>query len=271
MKEWLTVYLRSLYSVTKQIKVSGLITALLAEAEFSRLSQPLGIRPLILSAHPGDEVMALGGTMAWYAKAKQAMTVLTFTAGRHGTNTGRLSRSLGPRRRKEQLAGFKVIGGEIQPYFWDLDEKFSVTEEMIFRLIEFIDELNPDIIYVPSLLDNHPDSESINQLVTQVLKRLPTVRTKRLGIAQYELWTPLVPNKIFSINDFEELKERAIQCHESQLLCRNYLEAMVGLNQYRAAILGAGNYAEAFYICTAKQYTKFLSQLRTPVVHMIDH
>ncbi len=197
------------------------------------------------------------------------MTVLTFTAGLRGTNTGRLSRALGPKRRKEQLAGFKILDGEISAQWWDLDEKFSVNQELIFRLVELIDELNPDIIYTPSLLDNHPDSQAITSLLHGTLERLPSVRTKAVWVAQYELWTPLIPNKILSINEFEERKEDAIKCHESQLLCRNYLDAVVGLNRYRAAILGAGNYAEAFFMSTAQQYNAFFTTTPVPVIEQI--
>lgn len=261
--------LKSLYTVTKQLRMKGLITALASGAEFSQLIKPPGTRPLILSAHPGDEIMAMGGAMAWYAEAKIPMTVLTFTAGMHGTNTGKLNRKLGPRRKKEQIASYKVLEAEIAAQSWELEENFAVDQELIFRLIEFIDEFNPDIIYVPSLLDNHRDSQSINTMLVGALDRLPTVRTKTLWVAQYELWTPLIPNKILSINDYQGVKENAIKCHESQLLCRNYLDAMVGLNRYRAAILGAGNYAEAFFMSTAQQYTQFFATKPVPVLEQL--
>ncbi len=68
MRQKLARYARNLYTVIKQLRVKGLITALQSGAEFSQLIKQLGERPLILTAHPGDEVMAMGGTMAWYAK-----------------------------------------------------------------------------------------------------------------------------------------------------------------------------------------------------------
>lgn len=269
MKDVLTRYARSAYAVFKQLKLKGLITALSSGSEFSQLIKPLGARPLILSGHPGDEVMAMGGTMAWYGKLGHPVAVLTFTAGRRGTNTGRLSKSLGPKRRKEQMAAFKVLPAEINPVYWDLDERFAVTEDLIYQLLEAVDEINPDIIYVPSLLDIHPDSQAINRVLVAVIERLPSPRLKTLQVAQYELWTPIVPNKILSLDGYEEAKQTAIECHESQLLCRNYLDAMLGLNRYRAAMLGAGNYAEAFFICSAKQYLEFLNVRPAPVIEMV--
>ncbi len=263
-------YAHSLYSVVKQLKVRGLITASLSQAEFSQLIKPIGERPLILTAHPGDDVMAMGGTMATYAAAGLLMTTLTFTEGLHGTNSGRLSQALGPRRQKEALAAYKEIGGEIKPLFWDFDENFVVDQELVFTLLEVIDDLNPDVIYVPSLFDDHPDNQAMSEALVQVLHRLPSPRLKDLWIGQYELWTPLVPNKILNIDDYTDVKRKAIECHESQLLCRDYLEAVLGLNRYRAAILGAGSNAEAYFMCRAPQYLAFQSQPSARVMTMVD-
>ncbi len=269
MRKRVAAYARSLFSVVKQLGFRGTVTALTSQAEFAQLIKPLGSRPLILSAHPGDEVMAVGGTMAWYVKHKVPLAVLTFTAGMRGTNTGRLSRALGPKREKEQAQGLAVLGGTITSLQWGLDERFIPDEQLVFSLVELLDEQNPDIIYVPSLLDSHPDSQAINQVLSLALSRLPSTRLKSLLIAQYELWAPLIPNKILSISEFQGVKQKAIECHESQLLCRNYLDAMLGLNRYRAAMLGAGTCAEAFFISSPKQYLAFSLSPQTPVIEMV--
>src|SRR6266540_6147923 len=200
----LTLYVRRVASVINQLKIRGLITAFTSGAEFSQLIKPLGSRPLVLSAHPGNDVMALGGTLAWYAKLNVPVTILTFTAGRHGTNTGRKSKSLGPKRRKEAVAAYKAIGGEIKPVFGDLDENFEVDDDLTQLLLEFIDDINPDIIYAPSFLDNHPDNQAISQVLVRVLRHLPSPRLRELWIAQYELWSPTVPNKVLNIDDYLE-------------------------------------------------------------------
>lgn len=262
-------YARSFFAVAKQLKIKGVLTAFTSQAEFSQLIKPLGQRVLILSPHPGDDVMAMGGTMAWYAKLGMPMTILTLTAGRRGTNTGKLSKSLGPKRQKEALTAYKLFDEFVQPHFWDLDERFVATEDLVLQLLDVVDELNPDIIYCPSLLDNHPDSQAAAQLLYEVLGRLPSPRLKALLVAQYELWTPLVPNKILNIDEFRPLKQKAIECHETQLLCRNYLDAMLGLNRYRAAIMGAGSVAEAFFVCSSDQYKALVTQNPAPVIEMV--
>lgn len=269
MTKQLLAYARSLVTVLRQYRLKGVMTAIQSRAEFAQLIKPLGTRVLVLGAHPGNEVMALGGTLAWYAKLGVPVTVLTFTAGRRGTNTGRLSKPLGIKRKKEQLAGLKCIADDIKLISWGLDERFLVDDQMVISLLELIDELNPDIIYAPSLLDSHPDNQTISHLLGRVLERLPSPRLKALTIAQYELWTPMIPNRVLNIDEFKEQKKEAIECHESQLLCRDYLDAMIGLNNYRAAMLGAGSSAEALFMCNARQYGEFVTSQPTPVIEML--
>lgn len=264
-----TQQLKSLASVAKQLRLKGTLTALQSGAEFSQLIKPLGVRPFVLSPHPGDEVMAMGGAMASYAKARTPVSVLTLTAGCRGTNTGRLSRQLGPKRKKEQIKGFEAIGGTISPSWWGLDEKFIVTDDTVESLLDVVSDLNPDIIYVPSFLDDHPDSLAAADLLARTLPRLPKMKLRELWVAQYELWTPIVPNKILNCDAVVEKKQQAIEAHESQLLCRDYLSAMLGLGRYRAAMLGAGSSAEAFYITRADQYLAMSESVRVPVLKQV--
>lgn len=246
--------LKSLISVAKQLKLKGVITGLQAGAEFSQLIKPIGERPLIIAPHPGDEVLAMGATMALYVKHKIQLRVLTLTSGCHGTNTGRLSRSLGPKRQREQTKSFEAIGGVITPTWWSLDENFVVTNDLVIQFLDYVDDLNPDCIYLPSLLDDHPDSRAVVELVVRTLPRLPKLKIRQLWIGQYELWTPLVPNKLLYCDEVIAKKAKAIAAHESQLLCRDYINAMLGLSRYRAAMLGFGSNAEGFFMTKAPEF-----------------
>ncbi len=260
---------RSFFTVAKQLKIKGVLTAFTSQAEFSQLIKPLGERPLILSPHPGDDVLAMGGAMSWYAKLGTPMTVLTLTAGLRGTNTGKVNKKLGPKRQKESLNAYESFNELVHPHFWNLEEGFVQSEELVLQMLDLVDELNPDIIYTPSLLDTHPDSQVTSHVLYEVLGRLPSPRLKNLLIAQYELWTPIVPNKILNIDEFRPIKQKAIECHETQLLCRNYLDAMLGLNRYRAAIMGAGTVAEAYFISSSDQFKSLVTQTPAPVVEMV--
>jgi LmbE family N-acetylglucosaminyl deacetylase len=268
MKNRIRRSIASLASVSKQLGVRGLITASLAKAEFAQLIKPMGERSLVLSAHPGDDVMALGGTIAWYADLELPVSTLTFTTGAYGTNTGERKQTLIKTRKNELLASYAVLSPKITPHFLEEEENFIASDDTVFALLEIIDDFNPDIIYTPSLFDDHPDNRSISFSLVHALLRLPSIRTRNLWVAQYELWTPLVPNRILMIDDQKKRKEKAIECHESQLICRDYLGAMQGLNRYRAAILGAGSSAEAFFVCTSPQYCAFLPGDKVPVIKM---
>ncbi len=225
------------------------------QAEFERLTDPPGTRPLIIAIQPGDDVMAMAGAMAEYSRLEIIMTVLTLTAGLRGTMTGRLSRALGPRRRREQAAAHAVITTErIRVVNWSWDEPIMVDELKLLALTELVDELNPDIVYVPSPLDTQTADYRVNRILVGALGRLPSTRRRKMTVAQYELETPVIPNRVLSIDAVADVKQQAIARHESQSLRRNYQEAMLGLNRYRAAIFGWGNLAEAFFVISAEAY-----------------
>jgi LmbE family N-acetylglucosaminyl deacetylase len=268
MKNNIRRFSASLANVSKQLGVRGLIMASLAQAEFAQLIKPMGERPLVLSAHPGDDVMALGGAMAHYGDLDLPVSTLTFTSGTFGTNTGQRNQSLIKTRRNELLASYRALSSKITPHFLEEEEHFIASDDTVFALLEIIDDFNPDIIYTPSLFDDHTDNRSISFSLVHALLRLPTVRTRKIWVAQFELWTPLVPNRILMIDNQNSRKEKAIECHESQLICRDYLGAMQGLNRYRAAILGAGSSAEAFFVCSSQQYCAFLPGDKVPVIKM---
>ena len=53
-------------------------------------------------------------------------------------------------------------------------------------------------------------------------------------------------------------KKKAIRAHASQLNDRDYLEAIIGLNRYRAGMFRVGEYAEAFFSYNKELYLKLL-------------
>jgi hypothetical protein len=49
-------------------------------------------------------------------------------------------------------------------------------------------------------------------------------------------------------------KKEAILAHDSQIKCRAYDKAILGLNQYRGGMLGMGDFAEGFFSAPFKMY-----------------
>ena len=78
-------------------------------------------------------------------------------------------------------------------------------------------------------------------------------------IAAYEVWTPLIPNRLVNISSVIDDKRNALLEHASQLKELDYLDAALSLNRYRAAMFRKEpRYAEAFIYCTSVQYFELM-------------
>ncbi len=83
-----------------------------------------------------------------------------------------------------------------------------------------------------------------------------------ITIYGYEIWTPLIPNRLVDISSVVEVKKQAIDKHTSQLQEMAYHKAIIGLNQYRGCMYAKKQmeYAEAFLCLDAKTYFELLSK-----------
>lgn len=96
--------------------------------------------------------------------------------------------------------------------------------------------------------ETHRDHYAANILLKNNLVRSAT-------IAAYEVWTPLIPNRLVNISSVIDDKRNALLEHASQLKELDYLDAALQLNRYRAAMFRKEpRYAEAFIYCTSVQY-----------------
>lgn len=220
---------------------------------------------LVLSPHPDDDVFALGGTIVRLVKNGAQVTVAYFCDGSRGLpleNEEREMRELGmeekrdkdliERRKVEAKEAGKILGIENQIFFGYPDGQLASGSSAIRALLDLMNETKPDIIFVPSFLDNHPDHRVTNEIFMNALSQLEN--QENFEVWAYEVWTPIYPNRLIAIGDVLESKKEAIKKHQSQLDSRNYLEAILGLNQYRAEINDVSGYAEAFFATTPRIY-----------------
>jgi len=215
------------------------------------------IKVLVLSPHADDDVFAIGGSLHMHSKNGDIITVLYFCDGSKGTPEGIRDSSLITKRKKEAQDAAKIIGINEMIFWGYKDGMLTSNATSIKGLANLIDEIKPHIIYLPSILDNHPDHLAVNDIFYKSIA-IDTKLEKHTAkvIAMYELWTPIFPNRIVNITDSINNKRDAIACHQSQLKSRNYDKAMIGLSQYRAETCGIKGYGEALFACNLKIYKK---------------
>ncbi|OGD57156.1 hypothetical protein A2V71_01865 [Candidatus Berkelbacteria bacterium RBG_13_40_8] len=210
---------------------------------------------LVLAPHPDDDVFGLGGTISKLTKSGAEVTVAYFCDGSEGVPQisnlkSQISKELIETRKREARESGKILGVSEQVFFGYHDGKLAAGSAAVRALIDLLGKVKPDIIFVPHFCDNHPDHRVVNEILFNSLTQFKS----HLEIWAYEIWTPIIPNRIVDINSEIDFKKRAIAVHQSQLKTRGYDKGILGLNQYRAEINNLSGHAEAFFAATPKIY-----------------
>lgn len=229
----------------KLVGFDTIFSAIKSELKLSMIENFSAKKILVLSPHPDDDIFGCGGTLALFKLAGSEITVLNLT---NGKNSHRLD---------EATRACKEID-VCDIRFWDtLDGQVKATKETVSKLSELLEEIAPEIIFVPSFFDTHNDHIETAKILAKSLAQSDLSPE----IFSYEIWQPLFANRLVKIDAIIDKKQKAIETHRSQLEDRDYLSAILGLNQYRAGMFGSGKYAEAFFACNKKLYLKLFSRV----------
>lgn len=233
------------------VRLSSWWRLYLTRFQFPRLIDlPPGKRVLILSPHPDDDGIGLGGTLVKHHQAGCSLTTLVLTDGAAGVprlDPMEVKRT----RRSETEAAARHLGVE-RLIFWDEpDGALIANPKNAERLRETLSELGPDLVYVPSFLEFHPDHRAVTPLLEMAL------RGSSLGFmcGVYEVSTPIPANVMVDISEQMEAKLLAMQEHRSQLGSLDYPGMVMGFGRWRTGPFSLRlRYAEAFYLTDVGDY-----------------
>jgi LmbE family N-acetylglucosaminyl deacetylase len=142
-----------------------------------------------------------------------------------------------------------------------LDEpetRLKTSKRLLETLVDLFDKSRPDLVYIPSFIENHIDHFELNRIFFRLVKRLDGI----FNVCAYEVWSPIFPNIIIDIGKVIEKKELAIREYKSQIRQVDYLNTTLALNKYRSAMnLHGRSYAEAFFFSTSKEYIALIKKL----------
>ncbi len=217
---------------------------------------------LILAPHPDDDVFGMGGTIKKMTTAGTEVTVAYFCDGAGGVPegrpkseeigiSGRRDENLIPLRKEEAQKSAKILGIN-ETIFWGYpDGKLASGTSSVRALQDLIKRFKPDIIFLPSFLDNHGDHRVVNAIL---INAATGVISSDFPIWSYEIWTPIFINRLVDISLYIKTKTEAILCHETQLKTRRYDKAIIAFNQYRSEINDIQGYGEGFFVASFKIY-----------------
>lgn len=168
---------------------------------------------LVLAPHPDDETLGCGATIMRKLAVKTPVNVVIATDGRHSHHSRRLTPdALIAIREAETRHACGILGlpGENITFlrFEDgrlADHRHALRE----RLLELVDRINPEQIFVPSIIDRHPDHRVLAEFGREL------AQSRQGGItALYEypiwFWDP----RLWSVSVLRALRIRTVRMEE---------------------------------------------------------
>jgi LmbE family N-acetylglucosaminyl deacetylase len=225
-----------------------------------QVSLPVGERVLVLSPHPDDETLGMGGTLRLLADAGKKIKVLILTGGEKADPANANALSYKKRRERETVKALKILGVADFRFLGFPDRGLSENEDTAAEAVRTITkDFLPGVIYCTSPIEVHPDHRIAAEIAVALKREMPELRC-----LFYEVVTPLRPSIFVDITKSFRYKEKAMKCYKSQLRITDYLRLMTALSTYRSFTLGRGvKFAEAFWelsgIVSAESIRRWLS------------
>lgn len=176
---------------------------------------------LVIVAHPDDEVLGMGGTIAKLSDKGHRVYVLIVTDGSTSQYAGRddLEKILAEKHR-ETLEAAKIMGVE-EVIFGDLpDMKLdTVAHTDVNKLIESaVEKVNPHIIYTHFYGDINMDHKHVYNSVMVAARPMPQRKLKEIycfDVPSSTEWSPQLTNTVFMPNYFVDITKTASKKYQA--------------------------------------------------------
>lgn len=207
-------------------------------------------RVLVLAAHPDDESIGCSGTMALLTEGGRAEVTVAFaTDGEATTGSASTPAETGRLRAAQARESCRLLGVERLRFLGLPDGSLAArTAELARHITALVEELEPEVVFVPWFLDGHPDHQALTPALA-----LAGLRDD-LQVWAFETWTPLPANRLVDISAVVDRKQAALAAHSLASQAFD-LSAMQGLSRWRSvhAMMGQG-YAEGFLAGSLRDY-----------------
>ena len=219
---------------------------------------------LIIAAHPDDEVLGCGGSMAKWSRDGSEVHVLIMAEGITSRDKSRYrevrQKELSHLAKSANKAG-EILGVQSVDLLGFPDNRMDSVELLnVVKIIEdYVENLQPEVVVTHHSGDLNIDHQIVHQAVMAAIRPQPSHCVKR--ILSFEVpssteWksptagNPFVPNWFENISDTLELKIKALEAYKTEM--REWpharsVEAVKHLAKWRGASVGF-EAAESFII-----------------------
>ncbi|MGQ9542310.1 MAG: PIG-L deacetylase family protein [Armatimonadota bacterium] len=211
-------------------------------------------RVLVFAAHPDDEIIGCGGTIARLTAEGKQVYVVTFCAGETGYATVEQRETIAQVRQAEARACDQVLGITERVILGKPTQGVANDRETYQQCVRLIRHYRPDLILTHWNEDKHRDHRAISALTDEARWKAYEHVLADFGEPWYtpELYYYEVlelfphPSLLVDISDYLPKKLEAMQTQQSQFaVLPGVIDYIEGLAKVRGYARGA-RYAEAF-------------------------
>lgn len=226
-------------------------------------------RVLVIAPHSDDEVIGCGGIIARHVRNGATVHVAFMTDGRWGdgelfspdisAEERKLRQTALIDLRKQEARAAAALLGTQQLHFLDLPDGALLPDKASITLLAgLLESIQPQLVYLP-FVDLHEDHWQTNCVFAAAITSLGKAVAGMMRVRGYEVWTPLLANRVADISDLMPLKLEALAQFKSQLRDQDYTRIVEGLNTYRSNGVFAGRgHAEAFHEAPLAAYLRLV-------------
>ena len=185
---------------------------------------------LVCAAHPDDEILGCGGTMAGHIAAGDRVAVVIFAEGFTSRQPQRNRRSAEKeliKLRKATVAANRILGvSDVRLHGFPDNRMDTIDRLDVVKIVEdHIARVMPDIIYTHSATDVNIDHRVLHDAVIAATRPMPDKQIGRLLFFEVPSSTewqvpgayPFVPNWFVDINRTLKSKITALSEYESEM------------------------------------------------------
>jgi len=196
-----------------------------------------GIRILAIGAHPDDIELGCGGTLRKHILNDDKVFYVIASFGEKSGDKDK--------RKSETMSAAKLMGVN-DVYFLNLPDTMIMHNGITISLLDqYMEKIEPDIVYVHSHRDFHQDHSNIAK------SALSASRNMKNSIFLYETPSTTIEFRPMAYNDISDVFEHKLKCIEQYVSqnTKEYMEkeAIIGLAKARGHTMGV-KFAETFEV-----------------------
>ena len=218
---------------------------------------------VVISPHPDDDVIGMGGTMALRVRRENIVSIC-LTDG-IGSLRNEPHETVCQSRKRESLEALAIVGA-YGAFFMAAPSKTLIESDEGYRLLrqslqQILEYLAPREIYLTAPFEDHRTHLRSTRLVIKVLQQSQLAGCQR--ICGYPVWGPLPGRHLLihsvDISSVIDIKRRAIAAHLGEIAYKDYASGAIARNLYQAVFEDPHRLSQANYLETFLDMTELLA------------